>query len=150
MNLEEFKLVELLSHIKRSNPSSNLLFDPVRKIWIKENPEELVRQCLIIWLRTQSIPYSRMAIEKQIQVFGLKKRFDLVIYDRSASPFILVECKSPQISIRQNMFDQAAVYNIKLQAPYLGICNGHEFKICEINFEQKIFRFIYSLPNYPF
>lgn len=116
-----------------------------------ETPEELVRQSLILWLNAnQSIPFNRMAIEKQIEVLGLTKRFDLVVYNKFALPYILVECKSPQIPIQQKMFDQAAVYNMKLQAPFLGICNGLEFKLCEIDFVKKIYHFIYEIPTYPF
>lgn len=151
MSQTEYKLLDFSSQLKRKVDSDSLLFDPVRKKWIKENPEELVRQCLIIWLnQIKSIPYSRMAIEKQIQVLGLTKRFDLVIYGKSALPYILVECKSPQINIHQKMFDQAAVYNMKLKAPYLCICNGIDFRICEIDFDRKSYQFIHELPSYPF
>ncbi len=151
MNPSNFTLLDLQSQLKRSDSANPQIFDPVRKKWIMESPEEMVRQCLILWLNQhQSIPFSRMAVEKQIQVFSLTKRFDLVIYGKSALPYILIECKSPQMSIHQKMFDQAAVYNMKLQAPYLGICNGIEFKMCQIDFEQKIYHFIYDLPQYPF
>ena len=151
MSLSEFSLMDLQSQLKRREAPEIQLFDPVRKKWIVENPEELVRQCLILWLNiNQSIPFSRMAVEKQIQILGLTKRYDLVIYNKSALPYILVECKSPQISIHQKMFDQAAVYNMKLQAPFLGICNGLEFKICEIDFEKRIYHFVKEIPSYPF
>ncbi len=127
------------------------LFDPVRKRWVKETPEELVRQCLILWLQISlSIPYGRMGVEKQIQVLGLTKRFDLLIYNKQALPLILIECKSPQISLNQAMFDQAAVYNLKLMAPYLSICNGLELLICEIDFARKNYHFVGKFPEYPF
>ena len=143
--------MDLQSQLKRTELSGAQLFDPVRKKWVTENPEELVRQCLILWLNlNHSIPFSRMAVEKQIQVLGLTKRYDLVVYNKSALPFILVECKSPQISIHQKMFDQAAIYNMKLQAPFLGICNGLEFKICEIDFKANAYQFVLNLPSYPF
>jgi hypothetical protein len=137
--------------IRRNKGLQNTLFDPVRKKWVKDNPEEMVRQCLIVWLnQTFSIPYSRMAVEKQIQLFNMNKRFDLVIYDKSASPFILVECKSPDIHIQQKMFDQAAIYNMNLLAPYLGICNGEELRVCKIDFINKTYEYADDLPPYPF
>lgn len=151
MSQSNFTLLDMQSQLKRTDGEHAQLFDPVRKKWITETPEELVRQCLILWLNQfHAIPFNRMAVEKQIQVFSLTKRFDLVIYGKSALPFILIECKSPQMSLQQKMFDQAAVYNMKLQAPYLGICNGLDFKFCHIDFEQKIYQFISELPTYPF
>jgi hypothetical protein len=151
MNLTEFKLLDLEAQIKRSVSPELQLFDPVRKKWVMENPEEIVRQCLILWLtENNAIPYSRMAIEKQIQILGLTKRYDLVVYNKSAMPYILVECKAPHLAIHQSMFDQAAVYNMKLQAPFLGICNGHELKLCEIDFDKRLYHFIAELPHYPF
>ncbi|HEX5624869.1 MAG TPA: type I restriction enzyme HsdR N-terminal domain-containing protein [Saprospiraceae bacterium] len=137
--------------MKRHSGHPNRLFDPVRKKWVQENPEEWVRQCLVLMLREEyGIPMSRMAVEKQIEVHGLKKRFDLVIYDRLGQPFVLIECKAPEIPIRQALFDQAAVYNFRLKAPYLGITNGHQLILAAISFDSSDFAFIASLPAYPF
>lgn len=144
-------ILELQSKLKRSGSGKSLLFDPVRKKWISESPEEIVRQCLILWLAvTFGIPYGRMAVEKQIQVLGLMKRFDLVIYNKHALPYILIECKSPQIPLHQNLLDQAALYNMKLQAPYLMISNGMDTQVCKIDFINQRYEFIKSLPHYPF
>lgn len=137
--------------VKRQAGPPDRLFDPVRRKWVRENPEEWVRQCLVLMLHEEyGIPLSRIAIEKQIEVHGLKKRFDLVIYDRLGRPFVLIECKAPEIPIRQALFDQAAVYNYRLKAPYLGITNGHLLILAAISFESSDFAFIASLPDYPF
>lgn len=127
------------------------VFDPVRKTWVLETPEETVRQCLIQWLHDRlQIPFSRMAVEKQIKVNQARRRFDLVIYDRNASPFILIECKAPAFSIQQSFFDQAAAYNLELKAPFLVICNGHNSVFAKLNFEMRKIEFIPILPTYPF
>jgi hypothetical protein len=143
--------MEFQYRLQRMEMPEAQLFDPVRKRWVKETPEELVRQCLILWLQISlSIPYGRMGVEKQIQVLGLTKRFDLLIYNKQALPLILIECKSPQISLNQAMFDQAAIYNLKLKAPYLSICNGLDLRICKIDFDKMNYQFVDHFPVYPF
>lgn len=101
------------------------LFDPVRKKWVKKTPEEYIRQQVINALhQNYGYPYSRMSIEKQIQFFALKKRFDIVIYDKSIQPFILVECKSATKKIDAEVILQISRYNYILKVPYLLITNG--------------------------
>lgn len=91
-----------------------------------------------------------MAVEKQLRLATLTKRFDLVIYNQNADPFILMECKAPTIAINQQMFDQAGTYNLKLNAPYLGICNGHQLLLASINFQSGAIAFTDEFPEYPF
>ncbi|MBK9107516.1 MAG: type I restriction enzyme HsdR N-terminal domain-containing protein [Saprospiraceae bacterium] len=127
------------------------VFDPVRQKWYVFTPEEKVRQCLIIWLNKYcQIPYSRMAVEKKIVVFNRLKRFDLLVYDQHLKAKILFECKEPGFPIHQSIFNQAAVYNFDLKAPFLGICNGFELIVAEIDFLKNTYQFTDRLPNYPF
>lgn len=127
------------------------VFDPVRQKWIAMTPEEKVRQCLIFWLNAiHHIPFGRMAVEKKILVFNQMKRFDLVVFDRELKAKILFECKEPGCPIQQSIFNQAAVYNYELKAPFLGICNGHELILAEIDFHHKSYRISNRLPTYPF
>ncbi len=82
----EFKMVDWLASLKRQLLPKPILFDPVRKKWMAETPEETVRQCLIQYLNLKHhIPLSRMAVEKQVAVYQLKKRFDLVVYNKMAA-----------------------------------------------------------------
>ncbi|MBK7359049.1 MAG: type I restriction enzyme HsdR N-terminal domain-containing protein [Saprospiraceae bacterium] len=147
----EFKMVDWLASLKRQLLPKPMLFDPVRKKWMAETPEETVRQCLIQYLNLKHhIPLSRMAVEKQVAVYQLKKRFDLVVYNKMAQAFLLVECKAPQIQILQDVLDQAARYNIQLKAPYLMVSNGQLSLLCQIDFLKSTYQFTQELPDYPF
>lgn len=142
---------ELAFFQNQQNEKNGQIFDPVRKKWVADLPEERVRQGLIIWLNeSRKIPFSRMAVEKQLRIGSLTKRFDLVVYNERADPFILIECKAPTLTIKQQMFDQAGTYNLKLHAPYLGICNGHQLLLAGINFQSGAISFTDEFPEYPF
>ncbi len=146
--MEAINIFEWSSKIIRRSPQ---LFDPVRKTWVLETPEESVRQSMIQWLHDSlGIPFSRMTVEKQILVLNARRRFDLVIYDRLANPFILIECKAPSIAINQRFFDQAAAYNLNLKAPYLAISNGPFSLFAKLDFATRQIEFIPVLPSYPF
>ncbi len=147
----EYRLESYVANIKKSGAGFNQLFDPVRKKWVSETPEEWVRQSLIQYLHAaHQIPFSRMAVEKQVAVYSLKKRFDLVVYNKTATPYILIECKSPSINLLQEVMDQAARYNIQLKAPYLIVSNGYQSIVCKLDFQLARHDFIQELPDYPF
>src|SRR5689334_8668153 len=76
------------------------VFDPVRRKWLVLTPEEQVRQYLLAHLTgTMQYPQSLIAVEKKIMVGAMHKRFDIVVYDRTHNPWMLVECKAPEIPI---------------------------------------------------
>ena len=101
------------------------IFDIIRKKNILLSPEEWVRQHVIHFLITdKKIAASLIAVERQLEVNKLKKRFDVLVFDKTGKPKILVECKSPDIKLDENTSRQIAIYNSKLMAPYLFITNG--------------------------
>lgn len=101
------------------------IFDAVRKAWVKLTPEEWVRQNLIQLLIVHcKIPASYLSVEKEIQVGTLKKRFDLLVYNRRHIPWILIECKAEAVALSEQTAAQLLSYHQVLQADYLIICNG--------------------------
>ena len=112
--------------------------------------EELVRQVLLLHF-TEGLHYpkAKIAVEKMIVVNGLKRRFDILVYDPATAPFLLVECKAPDVNISEATFRQIAYYNLPLQVPYLLVSNGRLSYCCQINFEQENFQFLAALPGYP-
>ena len=112
-------------------------------------PEELVRQQLIYFLIHEvKIPSGKIAVEKQIDVNGLKKRFDILVYDNDSKPLVLAECKAPQIKITSDVFSQIANYNISIRVKYLLVCNGIDIHFFEIDFDKKQFQEYTQIPNY--
>ena len=110
--------------IKKEN-GREFIFDNVRKKWIVLTPEEWVRQNFLQYLIVvKKYPASLIAVEKEITVGELKKRFDIVVYDNNTNPFIIVECKEMNVDLNENALFQAMRYNIPLQVKYLVVTNG--------------------------
>lgn len=126
------------------------IWDAIRKKWLVLLPEELVRQLLVQQLLLeQNVNKNRIAIERGITVNGLQKRCDILIYDNEMQPWLLIECKAPTIKLNGAVFRQIARYNMRLQVPYLLVCNGPQAYCCSIDFEEEAFMFLTDLPPYP-
>ncbi len=65
-----------------------------------------------------------IAIEKEISLNDLKKRFDVVVYDLQLQPYLIIECKAPYISLDKSVVEQALRYNLTIKAQFLMITNG--------------------------
>lgn len=109
----------------RKKDGQTYVQDLVRKKWLVLSPEEFVRQHLLYYLMTvKQYPASLIAVEKELRLNDLKKRYDLVVYDRNKQPYLLVECKAPYIDLNESVIEQALRYNLVLKAPLLMITNG--------------------------
>ena len=125
------------------------IFDAIRKKFIILTPEEWVRQHVVQFLMTEkNYPQSLLNVEKVLQVNGLRKRYDIVVYNSDGTIHILIECKAPEVTISQNTFDQIAQYNMTLQSNYLMVTNGMNHYFCQMDFENEKYQFLTELPNY--
>ena len=80
------------------------IFDQIRKKWLICTSEEWVRiHCLNYFTQTLGYPASWIKVENVINLYDTRKRFDLMIMDPNQGNLILVECKSPNILINQNV-----------------------------------------------
>ena len=109
--------------IKKEN-NNNVIFDEIRKKWIVLTPEEWVRQNFIKYLISKNYPKSLINCEKSFYINGVLKRYDIVVYDINGKVSILVECKSPNINIIKEHFDQVMRYNIELKSEMIIVTNG--------------------------
>jgi len=125
------------------------IFDMIRKKNVLLTPEEWVRQNFVQFLiNEKKYPKTLIAIEKQIKVNNLIKRTDILVFDKTGNPNIIVECKSSQVKITQETFDQIARYNLKLQATYLIVTNGLQHFYCKMDHQQMKYIFLKDIPNY--
>jgi hypothetical protein len=109
----------------KTEGGKEFIFDEVRKRWVVLNPEEWVRQNFLQYLiQVKKYPASLMAVEKEIKLGELKKRFDIVVYDKNSKPWMIVECKEMNVQLDKAVLDQVLLYNISLNVPYLVITNG--------------------------
>ncbi|MEM9833487.1 MAG: type I restriction enzyme HsdR N-terminal domain-containing protein [Bacteroidota bacterium] len=126
-----------------------MIFDIFRKKYVALTPEEWVRQHFAHYLVGHlQYPKALLKIEGALTVNGQQKRADIVVYDRDAHPFVVIECKSYEVKLGENTFQQSAWYNYSLQAPYLVITNGLRHYCCRIDHENQRFEFQNGLPRY--
>lgn len=127
------------------------LFDEFRKKWVILTPEEWVRQHVAVYLRdVVGYPGGRIGIEISLKVNTLKKRADIVVADDHGQPWLVVECKSTDIVLDDQVFFQAALYNSSLAAPYLVVTNGLKLFCAEIDPIEKKWAMLDALPSYSF
>jgi hypothetical protein len=126
------------------------VFDPIRRKEVALTPEELLRQLVLLYLlEEKKYPAHRIRSEVGIQVNGMSRRCDLVVYDAAVNPWLLVECKSPKVALSQQTFEQAARYNLSLRAPFLVVTNGLNTYCSALDFSQERFEYLEQLPDYP-
>ncbi len=123
------------------------IYDEIRKDYFVLTPEEWVRQNLIHFLINHH-GYSKnyFRVEKQILVNNRQKRFDALVYNKSGNPFLLIECKAPEVKISQATFAQIAGYNMTLKVPFLIVTNGLQHFICKIDLENKSYEYLQEIP----
>jgi predicted type IV restriction endonuclease len=125
------------------------IFDEIRKKFIILTPEEWVRQHVVGYLlEEKKYPKSLINVEKVLKVNGLRKRYDVVVFNPDGSIFILVECKAPEVKISQATFDQIARYNMTMKADFLMVTNGINHYFCQMDFENEKYHFLPQLPEY--
>ena len=105
--------------IKKENEQP-YVFDTIRKTWLLLTEEEWVRQNFIQYLVAElNYPSSLIAIEKEIELNGMKKRFDVLVYNREHQPWMLIECKAPQIELHDFLSAYKATHKVGLRLPLL-------------------------------
>lgn len=110
----------------KKEEGKEFIFDTIRKIWLSLTEEEWVRQNFLQFLvQEMKYPVSLIALEKEIQLGELKKRFDILIYDKNHQPWMLVECKGRGIKLEDPVLQQVLRYNISVPVSFLIITNGH-------------------------
>lgn len=129
--------------------SEGFIFDVFRKKYVALTPEEWVRQHFAHYLTGHlHYPKALIKVEGALLVNGQKKRADIIVYGRDTLPFLVVECKSYDVSLGEATFRQSSWYNYSLQAPYLVITNGLCHYCCRIDRENRSFEFQPGLPAY--
>lgn len=148
MKVIDLNLPEYQAKIQKKD-ENYFIYDEIRKEYFVLTPEEWVRQNFIHFLINHH-GYSKnyFKVEKQFKVNERTKRFDVLIYDKDASPFLLIECKAPEVKISQATFSQIATYNMELKVPFLIVTNGMTHFICEIDFENKSYTYLQDIPKF--
>jgi hypothetical protein len=140
LNLPDFNLTI------RKEDGKVWIFDIIRKKYIVLTPEEWVRQHFIHYLISHlNYPKTLFRIEGSLTYNKLQKRSDIVIHDRDGRPWMLVECKAPNIKLTQKAFNQVAVYNMTIGAKFVAVTNG----MMQYCFEPSVKGEAYHLAAFP-
>lgn len=133
----------------KTERDKTLIFDVIRKKFVVLTPEEWVRQNFIEYLKNEKkFPESLMAVEKQISVNGLQRRFDLLVYTRNGQPLLIAEFKAPEVKITQEVFDQVVRYNMALRVEKVIVSNGLQHFACEIDYTKNSFSYLPEIPAF--
>ncbi len=109
----------------RQEGGKDFIFDALRKKWLLLTPEEWVRQNFVQYLlQVKNYSYTLIAIEKEIKLGELKKRFDILVYDNNHQPWMMVECKAASVKLNEKVLEQALRYNMSVPVEFIVITNG--------------------------
>lgn len=151
MNKPGTQVLDLPDHGVKTKHADRgtLVFDPVRRKWLALTPEEWVRQHVINYLLVDlACPISILGVEIPLQLNGLAKRADIVVFGNEGKPVALIECKAPGVKIGTSTFEQAARYNSVFKVPYLMVTNGLKHFCCRVDHERGSVDFLPRLPQF--
>jgi hypothetical protein len=109
----------------KEQDGKEIIYDGLRKQWLKLTPEEWVRQNFLQHIiQIKKYPSTLIAVEKEINLGELKKRFDILVYENNHQPWMMIECKAMDVELTEKVVEQIVRYNISVPVPYLVITNG--------------------------
>lgn len=143
LNLPEIEL-----RVKQENKLI-WIWDVIRKKYVVLTPEEWVRQHFVHYMISSlRYPAGLLKLEGGLDYNSLLKRSDIVVHDRTGVPWMVVECKSAEQRINQQVLHQASVYNQTLKAPYLAVTNGLVSLFFYIDWQTKQTTYLDTPPVY--
>ncbi|MCB9033984.1 MAG: type I restriction enzyme HsdR N-terminal domain-containing protein [Chitinophagales bacterium] len=120
-------------NIKKENGKS-FVFCLIRKKWLVLTPEEKVRQFTILQLiEKYHYTATHISVEKQFVFNNIKKRYDIIVFNKQMQMQILIECKATQINLSEQDLKQLFTYNLSLQVPLLMLTNGNSSFVYQID-----------------
>ncbi len=147
-NLIQLNLPSYSFRIKQQE-GAEMIFDPIRKKYVRLTPEEWVRQNFIQYLVNEgSYPAGLIAVEHRFIQNKLSRRIDILVHDRRGKPVMMVECKSPETAISEVVFDQIVRYNMELKLPYIVVTNGMINYACKVDHINNRFEYLMVIPLY--
>jgi type I site-specific restriction endonuclease len=125
MSLPVLNFPEVNFRFQKNDKGTLQVFDSIRKKFVDATPEEWVRQHIVHFLiNHRQVPASMISVEKQLILNNTKRRTDLVVFNASLKPVLIIECKAPGIEINQLTINQALRYNMELKVPAVFLSNG--------------------------
>lgn len=125
------------------------IFDFLRRRFVALTPEEWVRQHFTHWLVDyKGYPKGLLGNEIELRIGEKKLRCDSILYHQNTNPRMIIEYKSPNIKIKQQVFNQITVYNLLLHVDYLVVSNGLQHYCCKMDYANQRYEFLEDIPDY--
>ncbi len=127
-----------------------MILDPIRRKYVKLTPEEWVRQNFIqipCYMRGNILP-GLLGLRCFSALNKLKRRTDILVHNRWGKPVMIVECKSPDIILDDNLevFDQIVRYNHGIRGPLYCCYKRNDHYACKIRYTGKKYEFLIIFP----
>ena len=109
------------------------IYDPIRLKYLKQTPEEIVRQKTIKFLINRlKVPKDKIIVETALRTLGVESdkkdnRIDIGILDEEGLLIAVVECKAGVIGTKEAPYLQAQDYLVELNTRYFFVTDGVEF-----------------------
>lgn len=141
-------LSQYIDNIKtKEEQGIKLLWAIIRKRWLIITPEEMIRQCVLHFLIIdRGYSSSLISVEKTITFYQLKKRYDIVVYNKKVEPLILIECKSSDTPLNQSAQEQIAIYDQIINGQLIWLTNGHSNIVLKKDADLQLYRRTTDIP----
>jgi hypothetical protein len=147
--MDKLNLPSYSFRISKAKDERLFIFDSFRRKHVRLTPEEWVRQNILEFLVSEKkVPRSLVSSEAGVRVNTSRRRYDALIFDHHAEPWMLIECKAPTVVINQRTFDQIVAYNKSIQAKYILVTNGLKHYCCRIDNTVKKTVFLQDIPDF--
>lgn len=134
--------------LERGRDGRVRIFDALRRRFIVVTPEEWVRQHFVnLLVQHLHYPLALMGNEIRLELNGMTRRCDTVVYDREMRPRMIVEYKRPSVELTQKVFAQVARYNLVMRVDYLVVSNGLRHFCCRMDYQQQTYAYLDAIPT---
>ena len=126
-----------------------VVFDALRRRYVKLTPEEWVRQHFVNYLiQHKGYPAGLLGNEVSLTLNGMSRRCDTVLYGRDFQTLMIIEYKAHSVALTQKVFDQIYRYNIVMRVEWLIVSNGLQHMVCHLNLEAGTCDFLPQVPDF--
>lgn len=123
----EFRTFEPFALRVQRSGAKRVVWDLVRKKWVRLTSEEWVRQQWIHFLIGEGASVGKMAVEYQLKPLGNKNlRFDLALFHDANQCILLAEFKRMEVEIKEETLMQLLSYAKLLKPLYYLLSNYNQ------------------------
>ena len=128
------------------------IFDPIRKKYVTNTPEEAVRQKTIkLLVQRLGVPENKINVEKSLHQLGdtgNNRRVDICIFDERNVIVAIIECKAHYVGNKESPYIQALDYVMSLNVYNYFVVDGYEIMGFYYNKKLRQFEPYQQIPNY--